>query len=122
MLVLADLQQEIELLREERVVVLEIEAEQWERFDERTAADDHLRAALRYKVECRELLEQPHRIDRAEDRHSARQANSFRTCSRGCEDHRRSRVEELLPMVLAEPEHVQPELIGMFNLFEQIAH
>src|SRR2546427_276411 len=39
----------------------------------------------------------------------------------GRKDHRGCRVEELLAMVLTDPEHVQSDLIGVFDLFEQIA-
>ena len=41
-LVLADLEEELELLGEERVVVVEVQAEQRKRFDERAASDHHL--------------------------------------------------------------------------------
>src|SRR5438093_6871653 len=122
LLVVADLEQEIELLRKQRVVVVEIEAEQRKGVDERATADDHLRPSVGDKVERREILEQPHRIGRAEDRHGARQANSLGACRGGGEDHRGSRVEELFAMVLPYPEYIEPDLIGVFDLFEQIAH
>src|SRR2546426_565149 len=64
----------------------------------------------------------PSQIGSAEDRHGARQANSLGACRRGREDHRGGRVEEFLAMVLTYPEHIEPDLIGVFDLFEQIAH
>src|SRR5258708_7005596 len=45
--VVADLQQQLELLGEQRVVVVEVEAEQRKRLDRRSAAHDHLGAAAR---------------------------------------------------------------------------
>src|SRR6267143_4905581 len=42
MLVLTDVQQQLELLFEQRVVVVQAEAEEWECVDERSATDDHL--------------------------------------------------------------------------------
>ena len=62
MLVLTDLQEEIEFLGKERVVVLESQAEQRKRLDERAPADDYLRPALRKKVEGGEVLEHTHRV------------------------------------------------------------
>jgi len=46
-LVVADSEQELELLAEQRVVVPEIEAEQWERLRERPAPRHDLGAAIR---------------------------------------------------------------------------
>src|SRR5438093_740492 len=51
LLLIADLEQQLELLLEERVVVAQIEAEERERVDERAASDDHLRATLCDQVE-----------------------------------------------------------------------
>src|SRR2546430_15220434 len=119
-LALADLEQKVELLREERVVVVELESEQRKGLYEGAAADDHLRAAARNEIERRELLEQPHRIGRTEDRHRARQADALGACRSGSEDHCGSRVEELLAMVFTDAEHVQPDLIGVLDLVEQI--
>src|SRR5437867_4474429 len=64
----------------------------------------------------------PRQTGRPKSRHGARQANSLRACRSGREDHRGCRVEELLAMVLTDPEHVEPDLIGVFDLVEQIAH
>ena len=61
-LVLADLQEQIELLCKERVVVLQFQPEQRKRLDERTSAYDHLRPALRKKIEGGEVLKHPHRV------------------------------------------------------------
>src|SRR5438477_6762082 len=101
MFVVAQLQQELELLREELVVVLEVETEQRERVDEGATPDDHLRASLRDEIERRELLEQPYRIDRTQDRHRAREADALRARGRGSQDHRRGGVEEFSAMVFA---------------------
>ena len=120
-LVVPDLEKQVELLREERVVVLEPQTEQRERVDERTAADDHLRAALRKQVERGELLEDTHRIGRAQHRHGARQPDALGARRRRGEDHRRGGVEELLAMVLADPEHIEPDLVGVLDLLDQVA-
>src|SRR2546429_526948 len=62
----------------------------------------------------------PSQIGRTEHRYGAGQANSLGACRGGRKDHRGCRVEELLSMVLTDPEHVQSDLIGVFDLFEQI--
>ena len=61
-LVLTNLQEEIEILGKQRVVVLEAQAEQRKRIDERPAAYDHLRPALRKKIEDGEVLKYPYRV------------------------------------------------------------
>ena len=62
----AQLEQQLELLGEQRVVVGELVAEERERLDERAAARHDLGAPAREQVERRELLEDAHRVVRAE--------------------------------------------------------
>ena len=69
----AQLQQQVELFGEQRVVVAEIVAEQREGFDEGAAPRHDLGAAAGKQVERRELLEHPHRIVRRQHRHRAGQ-------------------------------------------------
>ena len=121
MLVLTDLEQQIELLGKERVVVLEPEAEQRKRIGERTAADDHLGPALRNEIERGEILEHPHRIGRAQDRHRTGETYAARSCRRGAENDGRSGVEEVLTMMFADSEDIESDLIGVFDLLEQVA-
>src|SRR5881628_3497583 len=94
-LVLADLEQQVEVLGEQRVVVLESQPEQRERLDERSAAYDHFGPTLRQKIERRETLKQSHGIDRAEDCYGARETDSLRACGRGREDDWRRGIEEV---------------------------
>jgi hypothetical protein len=65
-------------------------------------------------------LEYPDRVGCAQDRDRTREANA--ACSRGCrrENHRRGGVEVLATVVFADSEYVQPHLIGMLDLFDQI--
>ncbi len=74
--VLADVQQEIQFVREERVVVLAIETEEREGFAEGTATDDDFRAAQRQEVEGGEVLEDPHGIFGAEHGDGAGEADA----------------------------------------------
>src|SRR4029077_17323510 len=78
MLVLADLQEQIELLRKKRVVVLQFQAEQWKRLDEGTAAYDHFCPALREKIEGSEVLIYPHGVGGTQDGYGTREADALR--------------------------------------------
>ena len=55
MLVLADREQQPELLLEQRVVVLQPESEERKRLDGRPTTDDHLRTSAREQIESREF-------------------------------------------------------------------
>ena len=57
-----NLVEQIELLSKKRVIVLEFQAEQWKRLDERTATYNHFRPALRKKIEGGEVLKHPYRV------------------------------------------------------------
>src|SRR5258708_7134138 len=120
-LVLADLQQQVELLGKERVVVLQLQAEQRKRLDKRPAAHHHLRPALRKQIECSEVLKYPHRVGRAQDGYSTGQAYALRPCRRRSQNDRRRRVEVLLAVMFADSKHVEPDLVGVFDLLNQIA-
>src|SRR5712692_317887 len=78
MLVLANLQKQIEFLGEERVVVLQPEAEERKRFDGRAAADDHFRASLRQQIERGELLKYAYRVCGTQNGDSAGETDPVR--------------------------------------------
>src|SRR5262245_6893609 len=59
---LAQLQQKLELLAEQRVVVAQIEAEERKRFDERAAARHDLGASVREQIDRGERLRDAHGI------------------------------------------------------------
>jgi hypothetical protein len=121
MLVLPERQQQIELLGEQLVVIVEVEPEQREGFDERSPTGHDLGATLGDQVECRELLEHPHRIIRAEHRDRAREPDPRGPCRRGGEHDRRCRHGEIGAVMLTDAEHVEPDLVGQLDLLEQIA-
>jgi hypothetical protein len=120
MLVLANVQQRIELLGKQRVVVLQPESEEAECFDRRAAADDHLRASARQEIQRGEVLKRPHRVLSAEHGNRAGQTNALRACRGGAENHRRGGIEQLAAMVFADAEGVQPDLVGVFDLLNQL--
>ena len=71
------LNQQLELLAEERIIVGKVEAEERERFHERTAPDDDLGSAAGNDIDGGKILEDMHRVGGAEDRHRAREANAL---------------------------------------------
>ena len=118
---LAHVQQQLELLGEELVVVVEVVAEQRERLDERASAGHDLRTAAREEVERREVLEHADGVVRAEDGHRARQPDALRP-RRGCGEHdRRRRHGEVRPVVLADPEDVEADLVRELDLLHEVA-
>src|SRR6266446_9864381 len=119
-LVVTDLEQQIELLRKQRVVVLQSKTEQREGVDERTTAYDHLRASLRNEIECGEILEYSYGIGGAQDRYCAGETNAARSRSRGCENDGRRGIQEILAMVFSDSEDIQSNLIGVFDLLDQV--
>src|SRR5437667_3041857 len=120
-LVLTDLQEQLELLGKQRVVVLQSQPEQWKGLDERTAAHDDLRAALRQKIEGGEALEHAHRVGRAQDRYRTGETYPVRSCRRGSQNDRRGGIEIFLTVVFADSKYVQANLIGMLDLLDQVA-
>src|SRR5207253_5533149 len=121
-LVSTHVQQEVQLLGKQRVVVVQVVAEQWEGFDRRPATDNHLGPSLRNQVERGELLEQAHRVRRAQNGHRAGQTNASRSSCRCSQDHWRRRVEELAFVVFADSENIQTDLVRLLDALEQLAH
>ena len=74
------------------------------------------------EIELGELLEHPDGVVRAEHGDRAREADPFGPGrDRGEGDCRRG-DEEVGAVVLADREHIQPELVGELGLLEQVAH
>jgi hypothetical protein len=120
--VLADIQQQIELLGEERIVVLERETEERERFDEGATTDDHLGAPVGDEVKRREFLEDANGIISAENLDGAGKANLPGAGCRSGKDDGGCGVEELRAMMLADAENVKADLIGQLHFFEEMLH
>src|ERR1700681_226864 len=97
-------------LGEERVIALQPKAEERKRLDRRPATDNHLRPALRQKVEGGEVLKYPDGIGRAQDRDGARETYAARSRGCCCQNDRRRRVEVIPTMVFADPKNVQANL------------
>jgi hypothetical protein len=85
---IAQLQEKIELFREQRIVVLHGEAEQRIGFPERTAPDHDLRPTFGDEIHSGEFLEHANRIGGAKDADSTGKANALGAGSHRREDHR----------------------------------
>ncbi len=116
----ADLKQEIELLREQLVVIVEVVAEQRKGLDERAAPGHDLRPAAGDEIERGELLIDAHRIVRRQHRDGARQANALGARSRRGQRHRRRRHCVIRPMMFAEPEHIEADTVGKLDLLQNV--
>ena len=117
---LAQREQQPQLLLEQLVVVAQVVAEERERLDERAAAGHDLGAPAREQVERAEVLEDADRVVGAEHGDGAREPDRFRA-RRGRREHDgRRRDGEVRPVVLADAEDVQPDLVGELHLLEQV--
>ena len=108
----AKFEQLLELLGEQPVVVRKVVAEERERLDERAAAGHDLRAAARKQIDRRKLLEDAHRVVGAQHAHSACQPDRLRAFGSRREHDGRRRHCEVGPVVLADAEDVEPDLVG----------
>ena len=119
---LAKLQQQLELLGVQLVVVVEVVAEQREGLDERAASGHDLRAPVRQQVDLGEVLEDAHGVGGAEDGDGARKTDALGPHRRGAQHDGRRGDEEVRAVMLADAEHVEPELIRELDLLHQLAH
>ena len=121
MFALAQRQQQVELLREQRLVVVELLAEQRERLDEGAAAGHDLGAAARELVERGELLHHAYGIVGAEHGDGAGEADARGARGGGRQHDGRRRHGEVGAVVLADAEDVETDLVGQLDLLDQVA-
>jgi hypothetical protein len=74
------------------------------------------------EVDRRELLEHADRIVRAQNGDGARQADAGRADRRSREHDRRGRDGEVRPVMLADAEHLEADLVRERGLLHEIAH
>jgi len=119
--VVANLQQQVELFGEKVIVVGEPEAEEREGFGEGASSGDDFGAALGDEVQGGEFLKDANGIGGREHGDGGGEANL--PCARGGsgEDDGGRGVKELSAVMFADAEDVEADLVGQFNLFEEIA-
>ncbi len=118
---LAQLGEELQLLLEELLVLLEGVAEERERLDEGAAAEDHLGAPAGDRVEGREALEDPHRIVRAQHGHGRAEPDAARPPRDRGQHDVGGGDGEVVAVVLAHAEEVEPDLVGQHALGDHVA-
>src|SRR5205814_8254715 len=102
MRVLANFEKQLELLRKKRIVVIELEPEEWKCFDERPASSHDFGPAFRKQIERCELLKHAHRVGRTQNGDGARKPDTAGLGSGGCEGHRGSGGQEPAPKEVAQ--------------------
>jgi hypothetical protein len=75
----------------------------------------------RQQIERSEVLKYAHRILGAQNGDRAGQTNPLRPCRSGSEDDRRGGIEELAAVVFTNTKRVQANLVGVFNLVDQLS-
>jgi hypothetical protein len=118
----ADGEQQVELLREQPFVVLQVVAEQRERLDEGAPPRQHLGAAAGEQVERGEALEDADRVVRAEHGDGGGEADPAGPTGDGGQDHLGRRDDEVGAVVLADAEHVEAHRLGQLRLLHDLAH
>ena len=110
-----ELQEQVELFREQLILVRQVVTEQREGLGEYAATGDHLGTSARKKVDGGEVLEHPYRVCRTQNRHRAGQPNPRRhLCDRGQHDGRGG-DREIEPVMLADGEHGEAGLVGQLG-------
>jgi hypothetical protein len=112
--------EQVELFLVEVFVVGEVETEERERLDRRTAADDQLGAAVRDGVERGELGVEPNGVLGAEHGDGRAEADSLCSAGDRGEDHVAGGVHELGAVVLADVEGVDPDRLGEDRLLDRV--
>src|SRR5438874_2625055 len=121
MRVLANFEKQLELLRKKRIVVIELEPEEWKCFDERPASSHDFGPAFRKQIERCELLKHAHGIGRTQNGDGARKSDTAGSDGGGGEDHSRRGVKKLTPVVFADTKHIEAHFISERDCFEQLA-
>jgi hypothetical protein len=110
-----------ELLLEQRLVLVERVAEQRERLGERPAPEDHLGAPAREPVERGEALVDAHRVVGAEHRDRGAEADAAGARGDRGEHHLGGGHGEVVAVVLAHADEVEPHLVGEHGLVDEVA-
>jgi len=118
--IVAESEQEVELLGEEFVVELGVVAEERVGLDEGTAADDDLGAAVGDEVDGGELLEDADGVVGGEDGDGAGEADVLCACCDGGEEDCRGAGDVFFAVVFADGVDVEADAVGEFSLFEEL--
>lgn len=121
-LALAQPQQQVELLGEQRVIVRQALPEDGKRLGECAAARDDLGAAVADQVESGEVLVDADGVQHAQHRDRAGQPDGLGAGGDGGEDDGRGGHREGMRVMLAECEQVQAEPLGELGVADDLAN
>ena len=110
------------MLGEQLVVVVEVVAEERKRLDERPAAGHDLGAPAGQQIDRGEVLKDADRVVGRQDRDRARQPDALGAHGGRAQHDGGRRNEEVGPVVLAEPEDAEADLVSELCLLDQVAH
>jgi hypothetical protein len=113
-----DFQEKLEFFRKERVVVLETQAEEWTRFNERTTTGENFGAAPGDEVKSRELLKNANGVSGAANRDRTGETNIFRARGGSGEDYNGYLIEEFRTVMFANVDDVQTNTTGELNFLQ----
>ena len=119
--IIDELHEQVEFFSEQRVVVIEVIAEQREAFDEGATASHDLGTAVRDTVERRELLEDADRVFRAQHGDGTGEADAAGARRTGGKRNDGRRHGIIRTMVLAHTEDIEADLVGKFHFRDQLA-
>ena len=118
---LQQLGEQRQLVLEELLVARQVVAEERIRLGKRSAAENDLGAPARDGIERREPLEHAHGIVRAQHGDRRAEQDAPRPAGNRREHDLRRRDREVAPVVLADAERVQAELIGQNGFVDDVA-
>ena len=113
--------EQLQLLLEQRLVLVQRIAEERKRLDERATAEDDFGAAVRRGVERREPLKDAHRVVGAQHRDSGAEPDATRSTGNRGEDDLRRRDGEVGTVMLADADEIDAQLVGENGLVDDVA-
>ena len=113
--------EQLQLLLEQRLVLVQRIAEERERLDERAAAEDDFGPSVRRGVERGEALEHAHGVVGAQDRDRGAEPDATRATGNGGENDFGRRDGEVGAVVLADADEVDAQLVGEDGLVDDVA-
>jgi hypothetical protein len=119
---LPQLEQQVELLLKERVIVVEVVAEERERLDVCPASRCDLGPSVGEHVDGGEVLEHPHRIRRGQHCHRAREPDAAGGLRDRAQHDCRRGDGEVGTVVLSDAEDVEPRPVGQDREIDELAH
>ncbi|MNE25965.1 hypothetical protein D3C80_1193130 [compost metagenome] len=108
---LIQLQQQLQIFGEQLLVVLQIISEQREGLDKSPASVNNFRPSAGQQIQCREVLEDPHRVSGAEHSGRTGQFDPFGHLGNRSKHNRHRRDDKVQPVMLPDTKDVEAGFI-----------